>query len=71
MTSYVTGHSKEAAGLLSALGIECKGVTALRLIVEPERIVRLELERFVTDDETLNLTQWVLANNIQAKQIND
>ena len=71
MSAYITGNSKEIAGLLAALGIECKGVTAFRLTVEPERVVRLELERFVTDDEALELTQWVLANNIKVEQLND
>jgi hypothetical protein len=71
MTSYVTGNSKEIAGLLAAFGIECKGVTAFRLNVEPESVVRLELERCVTDDEALEMTQWVLANNIKAEQLND
>jgi len=36
--TYLTGHSQEIKGLLAALGIECKGVTGLRLIVEPDRM---------------------------------
>ena len=71
MSDYVTGSSKEIAGLLAALGIECKGVKAFRLTVEPEKAVQLELQRLVTDDEALKLTQWVLVNNIKAEQPND
>jgi hypothetical protein len=71
MTSYITGHCQEIKGLLDAFGIECKNVAAFRLIVEPGMIVRIELERFVTDDEALELTQWVLAHNIKARQLND
>jgi hypothetical protein len=68
---YLTGHSQEIRGLLAALGIECKGVTGLRLIVEPDRIVRLELERFITDDEVAELTTWILKQNIKAEQLDD
>jgi hypothetical protein len=68
---YLTGHSQEIRGLLAALGIECEGVTGLRLIVEPDCIVRLELKRFVTDDEVAELTTWILKQNIKAEQLND
>jgi len=69
--TYLTGHSQEIKGLLAAFGIECKGVTGLRLIVEPDRIVRLELERLVTDDEAAELTTWILKQNIEAEQLHD
>jgi hypothetical protein len=69
--TYLTGHSQEIKGLLAAFGIECKGVTGLRLIVEPDRIVRLELERLVTDDEVAELTTWILKQNIEAEQLHD
>ena len=65
--TYLTGHSQEIKGLLAALGIECKGVTGLRLIVEPDRIVRLELERLVIDNEAAELTTWILKQNIEAE----
>jgi hypothetical protein len=68
---YLTGHSQEIKGLLAAFGIECKGVTGLRLIVVPDRIVRLELERLVTDDEVAELTTWILKQNIEAEQLDD
>jgi hypothetical protein len=68
---YLTGHSQEIKGLFAALGIECKGVTGLRLIVEPDRIVRLELERLVTDDEVAELTTWILKQNIETEQLDD
>jgi len=69
--TYLTGHSQEIKGLLAALGIECKGVTGLRLIIEPDRIVRLELERLVTGDEVAELTTWILKQNIKAEQLDD
>jgi hypothetical protein len=69
--TYLSGHSQEIKGLLAALGIECKNVTGLRLIVEPDRIVRLELERLVTDDEAAELTTWILKQNIEAEQLDD
>jgi hypothetical protein len=69
--TYLTGHSQEIKGLLAAFGIECKGVTGLRLIVEADRIVRLELERLVADDEVAELTTWILKQNIEAEQLDD
>jgi hypothetical protein len=69
--TYLTGHSQEIKGLLAALGIECKGVTGLRLIVEPDRFVRLELERSVSTDEVAELTTWILKQNIEAEQLDD
>jgi hypothetical protein len=69
--TYLTGHNQEIKGLLAAFGIECKGVTGLRLIVGPDRIVRLELERLVTDDEVAELTTWILKQNIEAEQLHD
>jgi hypothetical protein len=68
---YLTSHSQKIRGLLEALGIECNGITGLRLIVEPDRIVRLELERFVTIDEATELTTWILKQNIKAEQLDD
>ena len=68
---YLTGHSQEIKGLLAALGIECKGVTGLRLIIEPDCIVRLELERLVAGDEVAELTTWILKQNIEAEQLDD
>jgi hypothetical protein len=67
--TYLTGHSQEIKGLLAAFGIKCKGVTKLRLIVEPDYIVRLELERLVADDEVAELTTWILKQNIEAEQL--
>jgi hypothetical protein len=68
--TYLTGHSQEIKGLLAALGIdECKGITGLRLIVEPDCIVRLELERLVTGDEVAELTTWILKQNIKTEQL--
>jgi hypothetical protein len=69
--TYLTGHSQKIRGLLEAFGIECKGVTGLRLIVEPDRIVRLELERLVAEDEVTELTTWILKQNIEAEQLDD
>jgi hypothetical protein len=69
--TYLTGNNQEMKGLLAALGIEYKGVTGLRLIVEPDRIVRLELERLVTHDEAAELTTWILKQNIKAEQLDD
>jgi hypothetical protein len=69
--TYLTGHSQEIKGLLAALGIECNGVTGLRLIVEPDRIVRLELERLVANEEATELTTWILKQNIKAKQLDE
>ena len=68
---YLTGNSQEIRGLLEALGIECKGVTGLRLIIEPDCIVRLELERLVAGDEVAELTTWILKQNIEAEQLDD
>jgi len=41
------------------------------LIVEPDRIVRLELERLVTEDEAAELTTWILKHSLKAEQLDD
>jgi len=69
--NYLTGHSQEIKGLLEALGIECKGVLRICLIVEPDRIVRLELERLVTEDEAAELTTWILKHSVKAEQLDE
>jgi acyl CoA:acetate/3-ketoacid CoA transferase alpha subunit len=69
--TYLTGHSQEISELLAALKIARKGVTGLRLIVEPHSVVRLELERLVSDDEVKKLTTWILKKGLQGKQLDD
>ena len=66
--AYLTGQSPEMKGLLTALGIESNGVAAVRLIVEPDSMVRLEIERYVSNDQALNLTSWILKQKIKAEQ---
>ena len=66
---YISGHGQEVRELLDALGIAHKGVTGVRLIVEPETLVRVEVERLVTDEELNELTQWVLKYGIEAQQL--
>ena len=68
---FITGHSQEIRGLLDAFRIPCEGVTGIRLIVEPDRIVRLEVERLVTANEMSELTQWILKHGIEAERIPD
>jgi hypothetical protein len=68
---YLTGHSQEIRGLLDALGIPCDYVTGIRLIVEPDRIVRLEVERCVSSDEMPEIIQWILKYGIEAEQLDD
>lgn len=66
---YISGHGQEVRELLDALGIAHKGVAGVRLIVEPETLVRVEVERLVTDEELNELTQWVLKYGIEAQQL--
>lgn len=68
---YITGRSQEILGLLDALRIPCEGVMGIRLIVEPERLVRLEVERCVTADEMSEVIQWILKHGIEAETLND
>ena len=68
---YLTGNSQEIRGLLDALGISCECVTGIRLIVEPDQIVRLEVERCATADEMPGVIQWILKYGIEAEQLND
>jgi len=68
---YLTGHSQEILGLLDALSISHEGITGIRLIVEPDCIVRLELERYVTSEEMIQVTEWILKHGIEAEQLDD
>jgi len=68
---YLTGHSQEIRELLDALRIPCEGVTSIRLIVEPEQIVRLEVGRCVTTDEMSDVIQWILKYGIEAEALSD
>jgi hypothetical protein len=68
---YLTGHSQEIVGLLEALHIPYEGVTGIRLIVEPDCLARLEVERLVTGNEMHKLTQWILKYDIKAEQLDD
>jgi len=69
MGTYLGGNSAEIQGLLDALGVSASGVTRLQLTVEPEQLVRLELERLVTTEEVAELTKWVLKMGVKAEQL--
>ena len=69
--TYLAGNSQEIRGLLDALGIPCKAVTGVRLIIEPDQLVRVEVERVVESDEMNALTHWILEHNIKARQLDD
>jgi hypothetical protein len=68
--TYVSGHSQEIRGLLDALGISHEAVT-VRLLVEPDQLVRVQVERLVTADEIGEITEWVLKHGIKAEQLDD
>jgi hypothetical protein len=69
---YITGRSQEILGLLDALRIPCNGgVMGIRLIVEPQQLVRLEVERCVTADEMSKVVQWILKHGIEAEALDD
>ena len=67
--TYVAFHSPKILGLLDALGISHKDVTALRLLVEPDQLVRVQVERLVTADELGDVTGWILKHGIKAEQL--
>ena len=69
--SYITSQSKQVAELMEALGINCQGVRSFHLSVKPGELVRLEIERYVTDNEAAELTNWILKNNIKVEQLGD
>ena len=69
--TYLSGHSQEIRGLLDALGISCKAVTGVRLIVEPDQLVRVQVERLVGADEIGEITEWILKHGIKAEQLDD
>jgi hypothetical protein len=69
--TYVSGHSQEIRGLLDALGISHKAVTGVRLLVEPDQLVRVQVERLVTTDEIGEVTEWILKHSIKAEQLDD
>jgi hypothetical protein len=68
---YLTGHSPKILGLLDALHVPHEGVVGIRLIVELDHIVRLEIERCVTEDEMQELTEWILKHDIKTEQLDD
>lgn len=69
--SYLTGCSQQILGLLDALGISHKGVTGFHLLVEPNQVVRVQIERLVTADEIGEVTEWILKHGIKAEQLDD
>ena len=69
--TYVSGHSQVIRGLLDALGISHKAVTGVRLLVEPDQLVRVQVERLVAADEISEVTEWVLKHGIKAEQLDD
>jgi len=68
--TYLSGHSQEIRGLLDALGISHKAVTGVRLIVEPDQLVRVQVERLVAADEIGEVTEWILKHGVKAEQLN-
>ena len=69
--SYLSSHSQEIRGLLDALGISHKGVTGFRLLVEPDQLVRVQVERLIAADEIGELTEWILKHDLKAEQLDD
>jgi hypothetical protein len=69
--TYMSGHSQEIRGLLDAFGISHKAVIGLRLLVEPDQLVRVQVERLVTTDEMGEITEWILKHGIKAEQLDD
>lgn len=66
-----TPLSPAVQAVFDALGIPCKGVTGLRLIIEPDQLICLEVRRFVESDEMDALTHWILEHDVKAVQIAD
>ena len=69
--NYLSGHSQEIRGLLDALGISHEGVTGFRLLVEPDQLVRVQVERLVAADEIGEVTEWILKHDFKAEQLDD
>ena len=69
--TYLSGHSQEIRGLLDALGISHKAVTGIRLTVEPDQLVRVQVERLVAADEIGEVTEWILRHGVKAEQLDD
>lgn len=69
--NYLSGHSQEIRGLLDALGISHEGVTGFRLLVEPDQLVRVQVERLVAADEIAEVTEWILKHDFKAEQLDD
>jgi hypothetical protein len=69
--NYISGNSQEILGLLDALGISREGVTRIRLLVEPEQFVRVQVERLVAAEEIGEVTEWLLKHGVKAEQPND
>ena len=67
--TYVSGCSQGILGLLNALGISHKAVTGVRLLVEPDQLVRIQVERLVDADEIGEITEWILSHDIKAEQL--
>ena len=69
--NYISGNSQEILGLLDALGISHEGVTGVRLLVEPEQFVRVQVERLVAAEEIGEVTEWLLKHGVKAEQLDD
>ena len=69
--TYLSGHSQEIRGLLDALGISRKDVTGVRLIVEPDQLVRVQVEHLVVADEIGEVTEWILKHGVKAEKFDD
>ena len=69
--TYLSGHSQEIRGLLDALGISHKAVTGVRLIVEPDQLVRVQVERLFAAEEIGEVTEWLLKHGVKAEQLDD
>ena len=67
--TYVSSHSQEIRGLLDALGISHQAITGFRLLVEPDQLVRIQVERLVDADEIGEITEWILKHGIKAEQL--
>ena len=67
--TYLSGRSQEIRGLLDALGISRKDVTGVRLIVEPDQLVRVQVEHLVFADEIGKVTEWILKHGVKAEKL--
>jgi len=56
--------------LLTALGLD-GDITRINLLIEPQSVVKLQVERILSKDDVNYITQWALYHDVEKVQLLD